>query len=108
MIHTTKKDQDFLLHLTSILNGNECGDTGQSLIEFLICFIFAFGILLLGIKVAFNLTNGYMAHYATYVASRVYLVSDNNSNNPSNSDKAAFKEAKIGTLSQGQKCKIDC
>ncbi|MCY4643111.1 MAG: hypothetical protein OXB88_00675 [Bacteriovoracales bacterium] len=49
-------------------------DKGQSTIEFLISFVFSLGILLVFIQLAVNLTGGFLAHYATYMASRTFLV----------------------------------
>lgn len=60
--------------------------SGQSTIEFLMSFIFAIGFLLIAIKTAFNITNGFIYHYATFMASRAYYVQDNNSNNPQGTD----------------------
>lgn len=65
------------------------GEQGQSTIEFLLSFIFAFAFLLIFVKTAINITNGFMVHYATFLASRTYLVWDNNSNTPSTADNAA-------------------
>jgi hypothetical protein len=73
MIQVTKKNHSL-------------NNKGQSTIEFLLTFIFAFAFLLLFLKTAFNITNGFMVHYATFLASRTYLVWDNNSNDSNNSD----------------------
>lgn len=54
---------------------------GQSTVEFLITFVFSLGILFLFIQLALSMTAGYMAHYATYMSSRTYLVMDNASQN---------------------------
>lgn len=67
---------------------------GQSTIEFLLTFIFAFAFLILFLKTAFNITNGFMVHYATYLASRTYLVWDNNSNDSNNADTNAASKAR--------------
>ncbi len=55
---------------------------GQSTIEFLMVSVFAFGILTLFIQLAFNLTSGYLVHYATYMSSRTYSVWDEGSPDP--------------------------
>jgi hypothetical protein len=68
-------------------------ESGQSTIEFLMTFIFAFAFFILFVKTAINITNGFMVHYATFLASRTYLVWDNNSNTPDGSDTAAEREA---------------
>lgn len=69
-----KENQDFLHLFNHITNREE----GQSTIEFITSFAFAFSLLFLFVKVALNYTNGYMVHYANYMASRRYLVYDNN------------------------------
>lgn len=66
---------------------------GQSTIEFLMTFTFAFAFLMLFFKTAMNITNGFMVHYATFLASRTYLVWDNNSNTPEGADTAAATQA---------------
>jgi hypothetical protein len=49
---------------------------GQSTIEFIMTFSAAVGFIFLFLKMAMNYTDGYMVHHATYMASRAYLVSD--------------------------------
>ena len=49
---------------------------GQSTIEFLIVSVFSMGILALFVQLAINLTGGYLVHYATYMASRTFMVYD--------------------------------
>ncbi len=66
---------------------------GQSSIEFLITIIFVVSIIFSFVKLAINMTNGYLAHYATFMASRTYMVIDNNSNTPAGSDNYAEKRA---------------
>ena len=66
---------------------------GQSTIEFLLTFIFSIGILILFISLGLNLTRGYIAHYATYMASRTYLTADNTSFTDTSSDSYAEQEA---------------
>jgi hypothetical protein len=56
-------------------------------------FIFGIGFLFVIFKVAINYTNGYLVHYATYMASRAYMVVDTNSNQPDGSDGAAAQRA---------------
>jgi len=67
---------------------------GQSTIEFLMSFIFGLGFLFVIFKISLNFTNGYLVHYATYMASRAYLVADNNSNQADGADKVAEQRAK--------------
>ena len=81
---------------------------GQSTIEFLTSFVFVFGLLFLFIKIAFNATNGYYVHYATFMASRAYMITDINSNTVGGADgrarinaKAVFDKFKIPLLLTG-------
>ena len=53
--------------------------SGQSTIEFLATFTFSFLFLFFFLKVALNYSKGYVAHYATFMASRAFLVYDNHS-----------------------------
>jgi hypothetical protein len=64
-------------------------ESGQSTMEFLLAFTFVFSLIFLIFQVGVNFTNGYLVHYATYVASRTYLVIDNNSNTISSGDEDA-------------------
>jgi len=67
---------------------------GQSTIEFLCSFAFIITILFVYVKIAMNLTNGYVVHYATYVASRVFLTNDNFSKTADGADGNAETQAK--------------
>lgn len=67
--------------------------SGQSTIEFLFSFIFVFGFVFLFLKVSYNYTNGFLVHYANFMAARAYMVVDTNSNSPDGSDAAAAKRA---------------
>lgn len=49
---------------------------GQSTIEFLLVSAFSIGFLFIFIQLAINLTGGFFVHYATFMASRTYLVFD--------------------------------
>ena len=51
---------------------------GQSAIEFLMTFTIVLAIVLSFYKIAVNFTNGYLVQYATFMASRSYLVYDRN------------------------------
>lgn len=51
-------------------------EKGQSAIEFIIAFAFILAISFLFVRLAFNFTTGYLAHYATFMASRVFLTQD--------------------------------
>lgn len=67
---------------------------GQSTIEFLSCVSIAFSFIFLFIKMALNFTDSYMVQYATYMASRTYLVMDNTSPSTTNVYNFAETEAK--------------
>lgn len=68
-------------------------NSGQSTIEFILSFAFILGILLTFIKISFNFTGGYLVHYATFMASRAYMVVDINSNDPVGSEARAMAVA---------------
>lgn len=53
---------------------------GQSTVEFIFSFSIAFFMIIYTIKVAINYTTGYLAHYATYMTSRVYLTYETQGN----------------------------
>lgn len=55
---------------------------GQSTFEFLLVFGFAIGLMFLFVHTAMTFTSGYHAHYATFMASRTYLVWDRQIGNP--------------------------
>jgi hypothetical protein len=50
---------------------------GQSTIEFIMTFTMVFAFFFLFLKMALNYTDGYLVHYATFIASRAYLTVDN-------------------------------
>lgn len=50
--------------------------TGQSTIEFIFSFIFAVSLILMVFNTSLNYASGYVAHYATFMASRVFLTQD--------------------------------
>ncbi len=66
---------------------------GQSTIEFLVVFLLVIAILFLHVKLVFNTAVGNLAHYGTFMASRIFLVYDSNSDTPQNSDKSAQDRA---------------
>ncbi len=49
---------------------------GQSTIEFIFAFSFGVSIVLVVFNSSMNHISGYLAHYATFMASRTYLVQD--------------------------------
>ncbi len=67
---------------------------GQSTIEFVLTFSISLVVLFLFVKVAYIFVDGYVVHYATFAASRVYLVHDRGIKDPAGSDGPAFSEAK--------------
>ncbi len=58
---------------------------GQSTIEFIFVAAFAFGFLFVFIQLAINLTGGFYAHYATFMASRTFLIYDRGDADPNRS-----------------------
>jgi hypothetical protein len=72
-----------------ILSMVKSNSLGQSTIEFLTVFVFSFVIIMLFFKISLDIANGFLVHYATFMASRTYLVVDINSNTPSGSDNKA-------------------
>lgn len=67
---------------------------GQSTVEFIVSFIMVIGFVFMYIKVALNFTNGYVVHYANFMASRALLVQESNSNQPEGSDTKSAQVAK--------------
>lgn len=76
------------------MGGKIKNNKGQSTIEFIMTFSAAVGFIFLFLKMAMNYTDGYMVHHATYMASRAYLVSDNNRDSIDEDDSQAFIKAK--------------
>ncbi len=64
---------------------------GQSTIEFILTFTFGMSAILLIFNSSLNYTVGYLAHYATFMASRTYLTVDTQSSTEGQS----LGEAKI-------------
>lgn len=89
-----KTKVDFSQFQRSILTKIKDSEKGQSTIEFLIGFSVMFMLILLLAKVALQFTNGYFLHYATYMASRTYMVVDVNANDESSNDQFAERRAK--------------
>lgn len=69
-------------------------EAGQSTVEFLASFIFVFTFMVVLIRFALSAANGYMVHYATFMASRTYMVYDHNTNAPDGADVPAFEQSK--------------
>lgn len=55
-------------------------EAGQVAIEFILVIGLAMGVTFMFVTQAFNATEGYMVHYANFMASRAYLTTDNGSN----------------------------
>jgi hypothetical protein len=51
-------------------------ERGQSTLEFLIVFVFAIGILLMYVQLAFGLAFGHYIHYATFMSARALFAAD--------------------------------
>lgn len=56
---------------------------GQVAFEFILVVSFALGTIFLFFQMSFNAVDGYLVHYANYMASRAYLSSENGSNSVS-------------------------
>lgn len=54
---------------------------GQSTIEFIFAFAFGVSLVLVVFNSSMNHISGYLAHYATFMASRTYLTYDSNVGN---------------------------
>jgi hypothetical protein len=66
---------------------------GQATLEFILAFGVGFIFIAGIIKIALGMTTGYLAHYASYMAARHYLVFDSNSNNENSNDQSAANSA---------------
>lgn len=82
------REQDFLEQRMYTRQDNQ---SGQASIEFILVFAFAIGITFLFLSLAINSTQGYLAQYANYMASRTFLSFDRSSNagHAGNIDEAA-------------------
>jgi hypothetical protein len=72
---------------------------GQSTIEFILTFALGLSLIFFVISSSINYATGYLVHYATFMASRVYLTDDNHLNNSQGTDelaKEAFKKYNLG------------
>jgi hypothetical protein len=78
IVHMIVIGGGFLVQKMFIPNKNQ---KGQATIEFLLVFAFALGITFLFLSLAINATQGYVAQYANYMASRTFLTHDIGSNN---------------------------
>lgn len=61
---------------------------GQSTVEFILTFAFGVSLILVIFNTAMNFATGYLVHYATFMASRVYLTQDNFTGTVGNSNPA--------------------
>lgn len=57
----------------------EChkNEQGQSTVEFIFTFVIGLSLVLVVFNTSINYATGYLVHYATFMASRVYLTADN-------------------------------
>lgn len=69
-------------------------ESGQSTIEFILTFAFGVSFVLVIFNSAINYARGYLVHYATFMASRVYLTADNNLADPDFSYNPGEQKAK--------------
>lgn len=58
------------------MNTLKNNEQGQAAIEFLLTFAFGVGLVFLFVSLAFNMTRGYMVHYANFMASRTFMAYD--------------------------------
>ena len=56
-------------------------ESGQVTVEFILVFSFALSVVFMVMNSGFNYVKGYVQHYGTFMASRVYLVADSHTNN---------------------------
>lgn len=71
------------------LNSKRESEQGQATIEFLMTFIFTFGIFVLFISLALNMTAGYFVHYATFMSGRAFMAHSGGGNDANATDNAA-------------------
>ena len=67
---------------------------GQSTIEFIFTFVFGVSMILMIFNSSMNYISGYLAHYATFMASRVYLTADSHLSTPQGSLNGAEERAR--------------
>lgn len=67
---------------------------GQSTIEFIFTFAFGVSMILMIFNSSMNYISGYLAHYATFMASRVYLTADSHLVTPEGSLNGAEERAR--------------
>lgn len=63
-------------------------EAGQSTVEFILTFAFGVSLILVIFNTSMNFATGYLVHYATFMASRVYLTQDNMTGTIGNSSPA--------------------
>ena len=66
---------------------------GQTTIEFLLSIGLAFGVLFMFIQISSNYVRGYLVHYATFMASRTFLVYENHNLSDSTTPDTARENA---------------
>lgn len=80
-------EQDFLVQRVPMDNKKN-NEKGQSTVEFILTFAFGVSLILVIFNTAMNFATGYLVHYATFMASRVYLTQDNMTGTIGNSSPA--------------------
>lgn len=85
MIRTVVPDFSVQRVLMAKTKNNE---RGQSTVEFILTFAFGVSLILVIFNTAMNFATGYLVHYATFMASRVYLTQDNFTGTVGNSSPA--------------------
>lgn len=66
----------FLVRWNHIQKNKKSNEEGQVAFEFLLIFAIALGMTFMFLYVSMNFVGGYLAHYATYMASRTFMVGD--------------------------------
>lgn len=68
---------DFLVQRALMVSKKKITEAGQSTVEFILTFAFGVSLILVIVNTSMNFATGYLVHYATFMASRVYLTQDN-------------------------------
>lgn len=72
-----KVELDFLVQRVPMVSKKKINEAGQSTVEFILTFAFGVSLILVIVNTSMNFATGYLVHYATFMASRVYLTQDN-------------------------------
>lgn len=71
---------------------------GQASLEFVVTFFVGLGFILLILSQGINFTAGYLAHYATFMASRTFLSYENRGSDP----QSIITQAGTGAMAQSR------